>query len=417
MKINLRDDIEDIIFKKMEIENIQDFQNERLNPRDIDYVIYHKRCLDGFASAYCVWKYFSLYYPEKLDSIIFKEAQINDDFPKDLTDRNVLICDYSYSYDKICKILKIVKNLLIIDHHKTSEKELSQLDEKYKIFDMNHSGCYLTWSYIFPNIKHPMLILYIEDRDLWKKEMSHTDEFFVWFSTQPYDFSVYDSFVENESLLIENILKKGCSFIDLNRYNIEDTVRYTSIKFVEIKDKYYFVGYINSNTLKSDIGNKIIEKLKDEIDFAAVYSISDWDDSTLFSLRSDYTHTDVSEVAKIFGGGGHRNASGVKLKYVTNVLPGTLPNSLNLHHVLKSENQKLTFQNIDGVMYKILYVYSQNYKKQIGKYLLQKNKDVDIVSVWSYNPIKNITTFVNIVNENTKICLEEKIKVEGLCYK
>ena len=47
--------------------------------------------------------------------------------------------------------------------------------------------------------------------------------------------------------------------------------------------------------------------------FAACY----WDtpDGRVFSLRSSADGADVSEVAKQYGGGGHRNASGFRVSF------------------------------------------------------------------------------------------------------
>jgi len=60
-------------------------------------------------------------------------------------------------------------------------------------------------------------------------------------------------------------------------------------------------------TMSSDAGHQLAQGEK----FAACY----WDtpDGRVFSLRSSDDGLDVSEIAKLFGGGGHRNAAGFKL--------------------------------------------------------------------------------------------------------
>lgn len=62
-------------------------------------------------------------------------------------------------------------------------------------------------------------------------------------------------------------------------------------------------------TLSSDAGHKLAQGEA----FAACY----WDtpDGRVFSLRSSELGLDVSEIAKQFGGGGHRNAAGFKLPH------------------------------------------------------------------------------------------------------
>jgi oligoribonuclease NrnB/cAMP/cGMP phosphodiesterase (DHH superfamily) len=87
-----------------------------------------------------------------------------------------------------------------------------------------------------------------------------------------------------------------------------------------IDDKYYFTVFVNSTVLKSEIGNTLLYKFPYS-NFSGIYSIDDITNSTHFSLRSLDDKTDVSEIAKIYGGGGHRNASGIKIPFVINTLP------------------------------------------------------------------------------------------------
>ena len=62
-------------------------------------------------------------------------------------------------------------------------------------------------------------------------------------------------------------------------------------------------------TLTSDAGHKLAEGRA----FGACY----WDtpNGRVFSLRSTNEGADVSEIAKQFGGGGHRNASGFRVTF------------------------------------------------------------------------------------------------------
>ena len=62
-------------------------------------------------------------------------------------------------------------------------------------------------------------------------------------------------------------------------------------------------------TMSSDAGHEMAKGRP----FAACY----WDTPSgrVFSLRSNNDGVDVSEVAKQYGGGGHRNASGFKVSF------------------------------------------------------------------------------------------------------
>lgn len=121
-----------------------------LQPDEVDYVIYHHPCTDGFGSAFVAWKYLSARFPKR--TVTYYPASIGASPPNDVTGRNVLICDYSYRKADLMDLIGKVNKLLILDHHKSAQKELSDVPSEYKVFDMHHSGAWLTWNFFFPII-------------------------------------------------------------------------------------------------------------------------------------------------------------------------------------------------------------------------------------------------------------------------
>lgn len=354
---------------------------QQLKPQDVDIVIYHNPCNDGFGSRYCAEKYFRTNFPNK--QVEYVPMSIGIPPPDNLEGKNVLICDYSYRKDILLELLKKVKNLLIIDHHKSAEKDLKDIDDKHKIFDMKHSGAMLTYYYFFPNQPVPLLIQYIEDRDIWTKKLPNNDHFSSWFHTLDFDYDIYDKYGSDDALLKTMIDTYGKSYSELNDYYVKQACTYVVPKFQRIKDKYYFVGYVNTTVLKSDIGNKIFDTFK-HLDFSAVYSINESSDSTSFSLRSTDVHMDVSEVAFSLGGGGHRNASGVNVQYVCNRLPGPVFDNGKLYeNICKIYVDDLAINNltINNELLSVIYLFSSVHKFRLGTYLLQtkymENRDTN----------------------------------------
>lgn len=374
-----------------------------MNPTDIDFIIFHSPCPDGSIAAFSAYLYFSrlnkeiVYYDHLKKSdyknkIVFHGTNYGRS-PPNVKDRNVLICDFSYDKKTTSRLIKSAKNILIIDHHKTSEKDLEEIDDKYKIFDMTHSGAWLTWKYFFPNNTVPKLINYIQDRDLWTKQMHLTDAFSYWFTTLPHSFQEYEKYL-NDDLLEHTIIAKGIPFMELNNYYINDIAKYAVPKFMKIHNNYYFVVYVNGTLLKSDIGNRLLNFFP-YVDFSAVYSISDTTNATSFSLRSSDVHVDVSSVAKFYKGGGHRNASGLFLNKITNVLDGTIYDTTGtLYHQLKNlYHNSITLNNIT---YNIVYLNSLLFHKEIGNYLLQIK--YNILNNDKYVPIQESTAILNIIH-------------------
>jgi len=75
-----------------------------LQPDEVDYVIYHYPCSDGFGSAYSAWKFLHEKFPDR--EVTYYGARITELPPNDLKDRNVLICDYSYSKKNIIRFIE-----------------------------------------------------------------------------------------------------------------------------------------------------------------------------------------------------------------------------------------------------------------------------------------------------------------------
>ena len=339
-----------------------------MKPSEVNFVIYHRNCPDGFCSAKCAEKYCS----KNNNKPMFYAGQYGIPPPFDqIAGKNVLICDFSYKKDILIKMLSIVNKLLILDHHKTAFEDLEDIPESNKIFDMNHSGAYITWKYFFENDHIPLCILYIEDNDMWWHKMPNTLEFKYYVQSLPFTFDSYeklfdDNYIENE------VIPQGTGMMKLNNAIIEKSIKYATPKFMEINSKYYFIAYLNATELKSELGNKIFSEYPN-INFSAVYSHNDQYNSTNYSLRSINTATDVSDIAKLYGGGGHRNASGVSVNYITNVLPS---------HVIDNSKTYFLLDNIygkehllDNTKYNVIYLNSTHYKHQLAKYLLQIRYD------------------------------------------
>ena len=395
---------------------------KNLLPDDVNYVIYHSPCCDGTGSGLVAWKYLSHKFPDR--KVIYKPMSIGAPPQSDLEGKNVLICDYSYKKDIILELLKKVNKLLIIDHHKSAEKDLIDIDDKYKIFNMDHSGAILTWNYFYPDREIPLLLQYIEDRDIWRKQLPNSDDFFAAISILPHDFEVYNQYFDSEKIL-DLINNKGRAYGELNKYNADNTSDYAVPKFCKIKGKYYIVGYVNTTVLKSDVGNMIFNKLP-HIDFSVVYSINDKSNSTSFSLRSTPKHADVSEIAFSFQGGGHREASGLRIDYVTSTLPGRVYDHGDVYKLL----EKIYYDKyiIDTVTFNVIYLHSTFYRHALGTYLLQtkyqtKDKEkiqvgsclkegmtqhLHIACIWSYDAANNMSEYIITFDDSLSNGIKDK---------
>ena len=65
-------------------------------PNEVDMLLYHGDCVDGFASAFACYYYMKTQNKKKKVSFIACQHQKP---PPNVSGKNVLICDFSYKQD------------------------------------------------------------------------------------------------------------------------------------------------------------------------------------------------------------------------------------------------------------------------------------------------------------------------------
>lgn len=149
-------------------------------------VIYHANCNDGFGAALAAWMKFG---PSK--DVTFIAGRYGDPAP-DVAGANVYLLDFSYKRDVIARMLDEAHTLTVIDHHKTAAEDLAPLGI---VIDQTQSGAVLAWKHFFPGTPVPPLLLYVQDRDLWRWELPQSREVSAALSVLPQDFRVWSSYL------------------------------------------------------------------------------------------------------------------------------------------------------------------------------------------------------------------------------
>lgn len=341
--------------------------NTEFDKNSVDVLIFHDPCSDGMTSA-AVLKFYAKV--KKLPQTInFIGCSYERDLYMDkinkliehIKGKNVIICDISFNYDIILKFIAVANSFIIIDHHKTAKEKLEQLNSKYKIFDMSKSGAMLMWEYLFSSTKPPLLVEYVQDRDLWLEKMPYNKEFVSWFYNLPLNIDLYCEYLCDDKKLMDGIMTKGIYYKQINDIHI-DKSSFIEPLFCMIDNKYYFAGYSNTKILKSDVANAILNKYP-LLDFSIAYSINDMGTSTYMSLRSHSYAADVESIAVKIDGGGHRNASAVELIGMQNTLSCSRLNIPKLYNIFAKAWFSIGKFNI------IYIAYDNNYKA-LSKYIM-----------------------------------------------
>lgn len=281
-----------------------------------DIVLFHYPCQDGLASAWVIHRYMYESLQNQIELYPIQHGKIiNLDR---LTNKRVIFCDYAPSKEILDQIEKVTKKITILDHHISSQKALEH--KPYAIFDMTKSGVGLTWEYFFPDKQMPLFLKMIQDRDIWTWKIENSREFTSGFTTvcsgiEMYDFNLlFELFNE---LYDEDNLKKFKFYIKIGSIinnSIMLKCKYMALEHLKKINKYKDsnVCIVNcSSELSSDLGNILASS--DTVDFAALWRYNHTKEEYYVSLRSN-NKVDVSLIAKEFGGGGHKNASGFATK-------------------------------------------------------------------------------------------------------
>ncbi len=350
--------------------------NKDMSGRKPPLVVYHSPCADGAGAAFAAWCEFT-------EGAEYRPAQAGDPAPTDeeVSGRDVYVLDMSYPLDESNRIWRKTSVgggfddylFLTIDHHKTAAETLvhatGRLGElpvlrPYAHIDQSHSGAVLAWQHFHHGIPVPEVLLYIEDRDLWKWDLPHSREVSAALDARGLwrDFRVlvrlffgegenwrgfcgrpHEHIAERWSWVFKELVAEGVAVLRGQEQQVEVVAQTaeevqipgTERDFSQRACARHLVGgnfarsnrcdecaaqekygspvplrclAANSCLLQSEAGALLAERSRKE--GGAPMAVVWYFDGKRYkvSLRSvgDF---DVSAIAKSFGGGGHRNAA------------------------------------------------------------------------------------------------------------
>lgn len=280
-------------------------------------IIYHAGCWDGFCAAWLM----HLRFP----NAEFYPANYGDPEPHHakVAGRDVYILDFSYPRETLVRLYELSNSLIVLDHHKTAKDELEGLP--YCVFEADKSGARMTHEYIdraidgrrsgLGSLPH-WLVLYTEDRDLWRWELTDSREVNAWLRSHPLDFLLWDSFamISQHTAAWEMIVAEGAAILRAEQQIVDSKVQQSVTVTVESPEGSDFELWFdtwqvaNATTLVSETAGALAR-----ISPVGCTWFEMPDGSRVYSLRSERgSPANVSEIAKAFGGGGHRHAAGFR---------------------------------------------------------------------------------------------------------
>ncbi len=279
-------------------------------------IIYHDNCADGFGAAWAAYRKFGAdgaeYLPMNYNDPRVSAILCTLTFPVNVVGRDVYILDFSFSADVMYALADRAKKVFWRDHHKTAfevfDFDPTQVhafvdDKTDTILHPHKSGCVLAWELFHPVLAVPKMLLLIQDRDLWKWKLDDTRHFATALRSRPFSFNWFDE----ASCSTDKMVVEGAAMNRLFDQQLADIItRPVPVRLIA----YDGLAVNCTPQFSSEGGNELAKKSGT---FGMTWCVGE-NGQVFVSLRSigDY---DVSAIAKQFGGGGHRNAAGLKTTF------------------------------------------------------------------------------------------------------
>jgi len=277
------------------------------------------KCAGAIVFYSKVWMYqdgVTALTPEMID-IDYKDTI---DLEAILPNEEVWIVDFSFKPKVMEELLKITQDITWIDHHKTA-MEYKYSQELKGIRDNNFSGCELTWKYCHPDIPMPTIVKMLGRYDVWDfskfgKDLNilqagirlqeHNPEsknWDLWFKEGVLDLDGM-LITHFETPLLYEILTQG-----------DIALKYRDNQYASlIKAWSFFATFEGHKAICCNVGStssQLFDTVEEEYDLMIpfVFDGKQW-------TVSLYTKKDIdcSEIAKKYGGGGHKQAAGFQCK-------------------------------------------------------------------------------------------------------
>lgn len=262
-------------------------------------VLYHADCADGFAAAWCAWGV----HGDAADYLPVRHGVE----PPDVAGRDVFLLDFCYKADQLRRLAAFNRRLVVLDHHETALPELMEAQAKLGdrlsyAYDLRKCGARLAWEYFHPGKPAPWLIDYVEDRDLWRWRLPQSRQISAAMRSFPFDFALWGRWAGAAAAAYQTRLAgDGEAILRAQEQDVERAVG--NAREVELDG--CVVPALNCTHLISETAGRLARGRP----FAVCWFVRG-DGKVVHSLRSDEGGSNVAQIARRHGGGGHARAAG-----------------------------------------------------------------------------------------------------------
>ncbi|XP_020581744.1 uncharacterized protein LOC110025538 isoform X2 [Phalaenopsis equestris] len=310
-------------------------------------VLYHYPCPDGAFAALAAHLYFSaaslpvVFFPNP----VYDPVRVENLPLDELSD--IYLLDFIGASGFVAEVSSKVDSVTILDHHKTALETISRNDSVLrnvsKLIDMERSGATIAFDYFnekllrrgisfgnhgggcdvifLPENKSETvqrLFKFIEDGDLWRWELPHSKAFSSGLADMKIEYnaivnlSLFDQLMDLDP---ELVISHGRETL-ARKQKLIDLALDQSYKIAlgcGIFGHCLAVDADSISELRSELGHQLANKSRNlnlRSIGAVVYKVPELKNDQLLkiSLRS-IEMEDTTAISKVYGGGGHCNAS------------------------------------------------------------------------------------------------------------
>lgn len=278
------------------------------SPEARKVVVTHANCSDGYGTAGVV-KFHAEHIIQNDHEIEYIFLDYNkydfEELKEKLTGKLVYVGDFSFAKDELDELKTITDNIIVVDHHlKVFDSEVA--NDPHVHVDMSLSGTRLAWDFFLPTMGTMLIVELISDRDIWNFHYGNYSKALDLFVNEAgreiiwkyIDLNMQDDLIE---ILDEYELR-------IERKLVKDTKRANEV--IEYNIHGVTVVGMNLTSSVSEVLNIASETYNKP---AMGYWIDNKSNTLQLSFRDATDRYNVSEIASIFGGGGHKAAAGANI--------------------------------------------------------------------------------------------------------
>lgn len=233
---------------------------------------------------------------------------------EDARGKTVLVTDFAFPPETMKALADAAFEFIWIDHHESNKaltdevptwpwRGMPSQKPPQVFFDLVRSGAGIAHDVLFPHEQRPWIVNYVEDRDLWRFALPQSREINCWVQALPKAVEAYA--VHLDKILVPMaVLSEGESmirYLDAWTETVADTARL--VDFLEWKD------VLITTCTYSGIADVLERMLAKGTAPVALAWLQRKDGIFQYSVRTNES-VDASEIARRFGGGGHKRAAG-----------------------------------------------------------------------------------------------------------